>query len=139
MDYRISKLRDYLTSIIESLTTNKKFQINADMLDSEPENYSLNKMPVQTEVEKWIIGNEICHDIYSFRSRKAYSTSAINNLQNIGFFEEFENKIKDNNEKGILPEIDGIQEIKCLNCGSLNIAESNTAVFDVQVEITYQK
>lgn len=139
MDYRISKLRDYLTSIIESLTTNKKFQINADMLDSEPENYSLNKMPVQTEVEKWIIGNEICHDIYSFRSRKVYSTSTINNLQNIGFFEEFENKIKDNNEKGILPEIDGIQEIKCLNCGSLNIAESNTAVFDVQVEITYQK
>ena len=139
MDYRISKLRDYLISIIESLTTNKKFQINADMLDSEPENYSLNKMPVQTEVEKWIIGNEICHDIYSFRSRKVYSTDTINNLQNIGFFEEFENKIKDNNEKGILPEIDGIQEIKCLNCGSLNIAESNTAVFDVQVEITYQK
>lgn len=139
MDYRISKLRDYLISIIESLTTNKKFQINADMLDSEPENYSLNKMPVQTEVEKWIIGNEICHDIYSFRSRKVYSTNTINNLQNIGFFEEFENKIKDNNEKGILPEIDGIQEIKCLNCGSLNIADSNTAVFDVQVEITYQK
>ena len=37
-----------------------------------------------------------------------------------------------------LPDIEGIESIKCLNCGTLNDAETNTAEFDIQVEIVYK-
>ena len=138
-DTRISKLRTYLFSIIDTLTTDKSYQINANMLDNDINNYSLDKIPTASTVSKWINGVEIHRDVYSFRSRMAYSQNTINNLLNIGFFEKFENIIKSNNKKGILPEISGIQNIECLNCGTMNSADTNTAEFDIQLQITYRE
>ena len=138
-DTRISKLRTYLFSIIDTLATNKKYQINANMLDNDINNYSLDKIPTASTVSKWVNGVEIHRDVYSFRSRMAYSQDTINNLLNIGFFEKFESIIKSNNKKGILPEINGIQNIECLNCGTMNSADTNTAEFDIQLQITYRE
>ena len=138
-DLRITKLRTYLLSIIDILVTNKKYQINANMLSNEPNNYSLDKIPTSSTVEEWITGTRICKDVYSFRSRVGYSQDTINNLINVGFFEIFEKLISSNNEKGILPEIDGIQTIECLNCGSMVNANTNTAEFDIQLQITYKE
>ena len=136
---RIAKLRTYLFSIIDTLTTDKSYQINANMLDNDINNYSLDKIPTSSTVEKWVNGVKIHRDVYSFRSRMAYSQDTINNLLNIGFFEKFENIIKSNNKKGILPEINGIQNIECLNCGTMNSADTSTAEFDIQLQITYRE
>lgn len=136
---RISKLRTYLFSIIDTLTTDKSYQINANMLDNDINNYSLDKIPTSSTVEKWVNGVVIYRDVYSFRSRMAYSQDTINNLLNIGFFEKFESIIKSNNKKGILPNITGIQNIECLNCGTMNSADTNTAEFDIQLQITYRE
>ena len=138
-DLRITKLRTYLLSIIDVLVTNKKYQINANMLSNEPNNYSLDKIPTSSTVEEWITGTKICRDVYSFRSRVGYSQDTIENLINVGFFEIFEKLISSNNEKGILPDIEGIQSIQCLNCGSMNNANTNTAEFDIQIQITYKE
>ena len=138
MDYRISKLRDYLISVIDTMTNNNKYQINANMLSNEINDYSLDKIPTATEVEGWIIGISKRKDVYSFRSRKAYSQHYLNNLKNIGFFEEFEKIIKSNNDKGVLPDIEMIESIECLNCGTMLVNDDgNSAIFDIQIQITY--
>lgn len=136
---RINELKIYLHEIIDTLATNKNFKINANMLAKNINNYSLDRMPTNSVVEKWINGVEIHKDVYSFRSRKEYSTSEINNLQNIGFFEKFESAIKTNNKKGELPKIEGIEQIECLNCGALLSVDTNTAIFDIQIQITYRE
>lgn len=138
-DLRISKLREYLFGVINTLTENRNYQINADMLSNDIDNYSLDKIPTASVVERWITGVEIHRDVYSFRSRMAYSQDTIDNLSNIGFFEQFENAIKTNNEEGILPDIDNIESIECLNCGTLNNTDGTTAEFDIQIQITYRK
>ena len=138
-DLRITKLRTYLLSSIDTLLTDNKYQINANMLSNEPNNYSLDKIPTSSTVEEWITGSRICRDEYSFRSRVGYSQDTIDNLINVGFFEIFEKLISSNNEKGILPNIEGIQSIQCLNCGSMNNANTNTAEFDIQIQITYKE
>lgn len=138
-DLRITKLRSYLINVIDTLTSNNKYQINAYMLSNDINNYSLDKIPTETEVEQWIIGPAVKKDIYSFRSRMSYSQDTINNLKNIGFFEKFEQLIKSNNENGVLPEIENIESIKCLNCGTMNNAETKTAEFDIQIQITYRE
>ena len=141
-DTRISKLRTYLLNIIDTLANNNKSQINANMLSNDVNNYSLDKMPINTEAEKWIIPKEINvgnikkrREVYSFRSRKPYSQDTINNLNNIGF----ENVIQSNNDLGVLPEIDNIEKIECLNCATMNNASTNTAEFDIQIQITYRE
>ena len=136
---RIDKLREYLCNVINTLTNRENSQINADMLSKNVNNYSLDKIPTASVVMKWINGDEIRKDVFSFRSRKEYSTNEIINLQNIGFFEEFEKAIKTNNKKGVLPEINGIESIECLNCGTMLRADTNTAIFDIQIQIIYRE
>ena len=138
-DFRISKLRNYLFEIINTLTTNRNYQINANMLSNKVDDYSLDKIPTDIEVERWIIGGGIHRDVYSFRSRKSYSQDAIINLKNMGFFEQFEYAIKNNNYEGILPDIDGIESIECLNPFTMiGNDDGKTATFDIQIQITYR-
>lgn len=139
-DYRISKLRDYLFDIINTLTENRNYQINANMLSNKVDDYSLDKIPTDTEVESWIIGIVKRRDVYSFRSRKSYSQDAVVNLKNMGFFEQFENAIKTNNEEGNLPDIEGIESIECLNPFTMiSNNDGKTATFDIQIQITYRE
>lgn len=138
VDKRITKLREYLISIIELLVDDDKYTINANMLSNDINNYSLDKIPTASTVEKWIMGIEIHRDVYSFRSRMFYSPDTINNLNNIGFFEDFEKIISSKNKEGNLPEIEGIESIECLNCGTMVNATTNTAEFDIQLQIKYR-
>lgn len=135
-DTRIAKLRTYLFGIIDTLVANKKYEINVDWL-GDIGAFSLDKIPTESTIERWITGLEIHKDVFSFRNRKPYSSSQANNLSNIGFFENFENKIKSNNDEGVLPDIDGIESIECLNCGTLNSVDGTEAIFDIQIQITY--
>lgn len=138
-DLRISKLRTYLFDVIDLLVTDSIYQINADMLSNDINNYSLDKIPTKAEVEKWIIGPAIKKDVYSFRSRNSYQQDVVDNLLNIGFFEKFEKIIETKNNNKDLPDIEGIESIECLNCGTLNNANDNTAEFDIQIQITYRE
>lgn len=136
---RISKLREYLFEIINTLTTNRNYQINANMLSNKVDDYSLDKIPTDIEVENWIIGGGVHRDVYSFRSRKSYSQDTIVNLKNMGFFEQFEKAIKTNNDEGNLPDIDYIEEIKCLNPFTMiSNDDGKLATFDIQIQITYR-
>lgn len=136
---RIEKLREYLMQIIDSILTDTNYQINANMLSADTNNYSLDKIPVDSLVEKWVTGYELHQDVYAFRSRNNYSQDTINNLLNVGFFEVFEKIIKTNNKNKVLPLIEGIQSIECLNCGSMNYADTNTAEFEIQIRIVYEE
>lgn len=135
---RISKLRDYLFNVIDAMIDDKKYEINANMLSNDINNYSLDKIPTASQVEKWVMGIELHRDVFTFRGRFAYSQQAAINLSNIGFFEDFEKIINSNNKKGILPEIKGIESIECLNPGTLTSTTSNTAEFEIQIRIIYR-
>ena len=137
-DYRITKLRDYMFVILNTLTKNANYQIGADFLGKVGD-YSLDKIPTESKMERWITGTVIKKDVYSLRSRKSYSQDTINNLKSVGFFEELESIIESNNEKGILPEIDNIESIECLNSGTLNNVDGTEATFDIQLQITYRE
>lgn len=138
-DTKTSKLRDYLFNVINTLIEDRNYQINADMLSNNIDDYSLDKIPTNKSIENWIIDDGLERVVYLFRSRKSYSTDTIVNLQNIGFFEGFEDKIEDNNKKGVLPSIDGIESIECLNCGTINNVNGTEATFDIQIQITYRE
>jgi hypothetical protein len=136
-ELRVTKLRIYLMQVLAEIEEGYS-QMNVNFLDKEPSSYSLDKIPTASEVEKWIAGTSIYRDVYSFRSRRNYSADEISNIENIGFYEAFEKIIIQKNKSKELPEIDGIQSISCLNCGTLNNANTNTAEFDIQIQIEYR-
>jgi len=137
---RVSKLREYLFTILNNLLDNSNYQINVDMLSNNIDDFSLDKIPTGTRVSNWIVNDGLKRDVYSFRSRKSYSQDTIDNLKNIGFFEDFEKIIENNNDRGILPDIDGIESIECLNSGTmLRNADGKSAEFSIQIQITYRR
>ena len=135
---RVTKLRDYLFNIIEELNSQYE-QINVNFLSNDINNYSLDKIPIEIDNNGWIIGNILQREVYSFRSRMSYSSDVISNIENIGFYETFARIIKQNNDNNILPDINGIESIKCLNCGTMNNGNTNTAEFDIQIQIEYRE
>lgn len=138
-DARIAKLREYLFSNIITLTQKSDFQINVNFLSNKIDDYSLDKMPITPVITKLICGVEIRRDVFAFRSRKSYSSEKIVNLNNMGFFEKFEELINSNNDKGVLPEIDRIESIKCLNPFTMLSNDDETkAIFEIQIEIKYR-
>ena len=114
---------------------------NNNLLAVSPDNGALKRTRFYANMLGCSLGGhfEKHRDVYSFRSRKEYSVNDINNLQNIGFFEIFEKTINSNNKKGILPNINGIESIECLNCGAMQRADTNTAIFDIQIQIIYRE
>ena len=137
---RIAKLGEYLETILEELNSKYK-RINADFLGIDVNNYSLDKIPTLSIIEPYITGGGLYRDVFSFRSRNPYSSDRLSNLKNIGFFETFQKIINSNNDNGILPEIDNIESIECLNQGTFNSADTSgkTAVFDIQLQIVYRE
>lgn len=135
---RVTKLREYLFNIVQTINEQYK-QINVNFLSNEIDNYSLDKIPTPKGNEGWIIGDILKKEIYSFKSRTSYSEDVLTNLENVGFFETFESIIEQNNDNNILPDIKGIESIECSNCGSMNRANTNTAEFEIQIQIEYRK
>lgn len=137
---RVKKLREYLFGVLGEIAYNYglKSQIGIDFLNDNVSNYSLDKIPVASTVEKWITGTTLYRDVFSFRSRMNFSADVLNNIKNIGFFETFERKIEEKNKAKQLPNIDGIESISCLNCGTFNNGNTDTAEFDIQIEIQYR-
>ena len=135
---RINAMKEYLINVLIEL--NKEFGVlNANFLSSEVDNYSLDKIPTKSTIETTITGRRNMKDVYNFRSRNYYGSDVAENLANIGFWEAFEEKIYSNNEQGILPSIDGITKIECLNCGSLQRAGTETCEMGIQIQAEFEK
>lgn len=137
---RIEKIRNYLFGIINTLTEDRNYQINANMLSDKIDDYSLDKIPTAPVVSPWILGGGRYKETYSFKTRKSYSKEAIVNLDTMGFFEKFEKTIEENNKNKIRPEITGIEKIELLNPFTMSMNDDGkSAKFEIQIEITYHK
>jgi hypothetical protein len=141
-DSRISKLRDYLFNVIDGLNVfvgSEEYEINANMLSNNVGDYSLDKIPTESEVEPYITGGGRYREVYSFKSRKSYAEDAMVNLKNMGFFEKLENAIKSNNDEGVLPDIKGIESIECVTPFTIVVNDNgHKAAFDSQIQIIYE-
>ena len=135
---RIEALKNYVIGVLEDILTDDTFKMNVDFLSNEINSYSIDKIPTSSVIEKWLNDEEVHKEVYLIRSRFFYGEDESNNLSNIGFYETLEETIRRKNDRGELPNIEGIEEITCLNCGSINNVETNTAEFNMQIQITYR-
>ena len=52
---RITKLKEYLLGIVNSIASDSSNDINANFLSNDIDNYSIDKVPTDTKVEKWVL------------------------------------------------------------------------------------
>lgn len=113
--------------------------INVDFLSNEPIEYVIEPIPVEPILRPYKDGGSLRQFVFNFASKNYYGADVVQNMANTEFYEDFSALIEDNNRKGVLPEIDGIQSIECLSNGTINEDNTNNAKYVIQMRITYYK
>lgn len=130
----IAEIRDF----IKSLSVISSFsKINVDFLGEKPTEYVIEPIPTERVIKKYVDGSTLNQYVFQFGSREYYSSDVIENMQKSEFYEQFENCINWHNREGILPDIEGIQSIECLNVGAIQDANIDKAKYSIQMRITY--
>lgn len=133
----IEKIRDYFKS---KVTLAKEFDnILVDFLGENATSYSIEPIPVEPKLKSYTDGGSLKQYVFQFGSREFYDDGVAQNINNLGFYEKFQEEIETNNKNGVLPEITGIQSIECLNNGTIQDVQSGTAKYVIQMRITYEK
>lgn len=132
----ISKIRQYFfdLGIID-----ENSNINVDFLSNEPIEYVIEPIPVEPVIRQYADGSSLRQFVFQFGSREYFGADVIQNMKNTEFYEDFSELIEDNNKKGVLPKINGIQSIECLNNGTINEDNTDNAKYVIQMRITYYK
>ena len=132
----ISKIRQYFFDL---RIIDENSNINVDFLSNEPIQYVIEPIPVEPIIKPYKDGGSLRQFVFQFGSREYYGADVIQNMKNTEFYEDFSALIEDNNRKGVLPKIDGIQSIECLNNGTINEDNTDNAKYVIQMRITYYK
>ena len=132
----INKLRNYF---FELGIIDGNSNINVDFLSNEPIQYVIEPIPVEPIIKAYKDGGSLRQFVFQFGSREYFGADVIQNMANTEFYEDFSALIEDNNRKGVLPEIDGIQSIECLSNGTINEDNTDNAKYVIQMRITYYK
>ena len=132
----INKLRNYFfkLGIID-----ENSNINVDFLSNEPIQYVIEPIPAEPIIKSYKDGGSLRQFVFQFGSREYFGADVVQNMANTEFYEDFSALIEDNNRKGVLPNIDGIQSIECLNNGTINEDNTDNAKYVIQMRITYYK
>lgn len=132
----IEKIRQYF---IDNNIIPEDFRINVDFLGEQPTEFALEPIAVNPILENYITGDSLRQFQFQLLSCNAYSADVLQNMANSTFYEDLYATIEENNEKGILPKIEGIESIECLNNGAILSAETQTARYSIQMRVTYYK
>lgn len=132
----VDKLREYFFSLG---IIDENSNINVDFLSNEPIEYVIEPIPVEPIIKAYKDGGSLRQFVFQFGSREYFGADVIQNMANTEFYEDFSALIEDNNKKGVLPEIDGIQSIECLSNGTINEDNTDNAKYVIQMRITYYK
>ena len=131
----ISAIREYFEK--QNILKDKK--INIDFIKNNTNEYIIEPVPIEPIYKQYVDGKAIKQYVFQFSSLNYLTSEVINNLLNSEFYENFSKIIEENNKKGILPKIEGIQSIECLNIGTIENEEQNKAKYSIQMRILYYR
>lgn len=133
----IEEIRNYF---LKNVTLAKEFDnILADFLGDEATSYTIEPIPVEPKLRPYRDGGSLNQYVFQFGSREFYDNSVAQNIENLGFYEKFQEEIETNNKNGVLPKIKGIQKIECLNYSTIQDVQNSTAKYSIQMRIIYEK
>ena len=138
----IKALRDYIRGCPHLETFNNAIKVNVNFLESDTDTYSIEEVPINPIVKKYVNGDSIRQYAFIFTSREPYGVDVLQNIDNSGFYEKFADWIETQNNNGIFPLLDnGLEplEIKVTSTGYAFAVTEDTAQFQIQLRLKYFK
>lgn len=138
----IDSIRNYMRNLNCLDTFNNAIRVNVNYLEPNADTYSIEEVPVEPIVKKYINGDSIRQYAFIFTSREPYGADVLTNIDNSGFYEKLADEIENNNNNEIFPLLDnGLEplEIKVTSTGYAFAVAEDTAQFQIQLRLKYFK
>ena len=138
----IDSIRNYMRNLNCLDTFNNAIRVNVNYLEPNTDTYSIEEVPVEPIVKKYVNGDSIRQYAFIFTSREPYGADVLTNIDNSGFYEKLADEIEKNNNKEIFPLFDdGMEtlEIKVTSTGYAFAVTEDTAQFQIQLRLKYFK
>ena len=134
----IKALRDYISQCPYLYEFNKG--INIDYLDNNSTMYSIEEVPCEPIIKRYINGDTKRQYDFIFASRESYGADVFQNIENSGFYEDFSSWIEEESSKGNLPSLEGDREsleIRVSTTGYAFQTDDNSARYQIQLKLIY--
>lgn len=138
----IESIRDYMRNLECLDTFNNAIRVNINYLEENTDTYSIEEVPVEPVVKKYINGDSIRQYAFIFTSREPYGADVLTNIDNSGFYEKLADEIEKNNNNEIFPLLDdGMEalEIKVTSTGYAFAVTEDTAQYQINLRLKYFK
>ena len=138
----IDSIRNYMRNLNCLDTFNNAIRVNVNYLEPNADTYSIEEVPVEPIVKKYINGDSIRQYAFIFTSREPYGVDVLTNIDNSGFYEKLADEIESNNNNEILPILDKNLEaltIEVTSTGYAFAVTEDTAQFQIQLRLKYFK
>ncbi|WP_195337065.1 chloramphenicol resistance protein [Paraclostridium bifermentans] len=116
-------------------------RIGVDYLDSEATTYSIEKVPCNPIIKKYVDGSSKRQEQFIFSSRESYGEDIFKNLDNINFYEKFASWIEENNDNENLPILDNKEalSLELTSNGYAFQTDIDKAQYQIQMRLEYFK
>lgn len=134
-----SLVNDLRTYFLTCPLLKENSALNVDFLSVDGVEYSIDTVPTETTIERYVDGSRLCQYSFVFASRENYNADSLQNIENIAFYEKLEKWIDQNNLKRNLPKLfDGTaQKIEVTTAGYLFDENMTTARYQIQCRLVY--
>ena len=132
----IEKVRDYFD---RCPLLDEKARIHVDYIGVEAIEYGIYSEPIEPWYKKYVDGGGIRQYGFTFTTINYYSPELMQQLDNSGFYEAFVRWVEENNEKGVLPDVEGAIRIEVLTNGFLLDAQTDRAKYQIQLKLLYRE
>lgn len=115
---------------------------HVDFLGPDPAEYTLEVLPCDPIVKRYVNGDTLRRYLFAFGSREYYSADRVQNIGNIAFYEELSDWVEERSRAGDLPDLpDGLcpEEMRTVSSGYLFDESMESARYQIQLELIYYK
>ena len=128
---------ELIKEFIETYPLLKNGKVNVDYIKDEAGSYSIDETPATTILTQFADGGSRNQILFDFSIQASFS--ALENIKNSKFCDDFTAWIKEQNNKRNLPKIDGICWIKCTGRGTILQTTETTAIYVIPMQVVYDE
>lgn len=128
---------ELIKEFIEACPYLNKGKVNVDYIKNKPLSYSIDETPVDPVLQNFSDGGRRLQIQFDFSIQANFS--ALENIKNSKFCDDFTDWIYEQNKQENLPKIDGAVWIKCLGRGTILQTTDSTAIYVIPIQVAYEE
>ena len=125
---------ELIKKFIENCSLLKGGKVNVDYIKDKAYSYSIDETPSTTILQKFADGGSRRQINFDFSIQAPFS--ALENIKNSKFCDDFMQWIEEQDKLNNFPEIDGVEKISC-NRGTILQTTETTAIYVIPMQLIY--